>query len=315
MARRSKPRAGSKGYYPRVRARSIIPKFKTFKKTDDLKILNIYGYKVGMCHIMALNKHKGSPLNNHRQAISTTIMEFPPLTIFGIRFYEKQGTVLKALKDFVLKDKADKEVFRVIKGLKRQKKNINYDEIKKYFEENKNKITEIRFIAHTNPKLTTLPKKKPEVVELYTSGNLDDIFKMFSEKLGKELNIDEVFEEQLYLDAKAITTGKGFQGAIKRFGIKRRVRKSEKGVRRVGTFGPWHPPLIMHTLPMPGQMGFHNRTVLNIKLLKILNSSKINKKSGFKRYGIVKTKAGLIAGSIPGPVKRIVEFRKALRNQ
>ena len=43
------------------------------------------------------------------------------------------------------------------------------------------------------------------------------------------------------------------------------------------------------------------------------NSSKINPKSGFKRYGIIKNTYMLVDGSIPGPSKRLIRFTNATR--
>jgi large subunit ribosomal protein L3 len=70
----SKPKAGSKGYYPRVRAKSIIPKFDTFSEEKDVKILNFFGYKAGMNQVFGTNKHKGSPYHGMKVKIPVTVL-------------------------------------------------------------------------------------------------------------------------------------------------------------------------------------------------------------------------------------------------
>jgi len=314
MGKINKPRAGSLAYYPRKKAKTIVARFSSFNEGKDLKILNFYGYKTGMLHIMGLNKHKGSPLMNQRIAIPATVVEFPPVTIFGVKFYAKKGKNPYTLKEFLFYDKASKFLNRRITGANRAKS--KGDALKTaldFFETNKEKIKDVRLIVHTNPHLTTIGKKKPEVIELSLSGNAENKVNYFKEKVGKNIEIDEVFKENSFLDARAVTIGHGFSGVIKRYGVKRRSHKAEKGPRKVGSVSPWHPPLIMWTVARPGQYGFHTRTAWNLKLLKIVKPEEVAHKAGWEGYGIVKNKAIILAGSVPGPVKRIIAFRDAIR--
>ncbi len=316
MSKKSKPHAGSVAYYPKKRADSIIPKFNSLPvpKSENVQILNYYGYKVGMLHVMAMNKHKGSPYNNQKVALPSTVIEFPPISILGVRFYTKKRNANKALKEFILPSKGSKFLSKRITGINRMKeKGDLLKSINDYFEENKEKITDLVLISQTHPEKTTIGKKSPEVVELKLSGKLEDKFTYFKEHLGKDLDIEDAFKESLFVDVKGITIGKGFSGTIKRHGIKRLSHKSEKGVRGVGSIGPWHPPLIMSTVPRPGQLGFYNRIELNKRILKFLPSTEINPKSGWEGYGVVKNKAGIFSGSIPGHVKRLVAIRYASR--
>ncbi len=62
------------------------------------------------------------------------------------------------------------------------------------------------------------------------------------------------------MDVIGITKGKGFEGPVTRFGIKRKQHKSRKSVRAVGVIGPWHPAAVMYTVARAGQHGFHQRT-------------------------------------------------------
>lgn len=63
-------------------------------------------------------------------------------------------------------------------------------------------------------------------------------------------------------------------------------------------------------------MGYHRRTEYNKKILKIGEASEadqINPKGGFIRYGLIKNDHILLKGSVPGPAKRLIILRKAIR--
>lgn len=71
------------------------------------------------------------------------------------------------------------------------------------------------------------------------------------------------------MDVLAITKGKGFQGPVKRWGVKILPRKSRKTKRGVAVIGPWHPTRVLYTVPRAGQMGYFQRTEYNKRILKI----------------------------------------------
>ena len=120
----------------------------------------------------------------------------------------------------------------------------------------------------------------------------------------------------------SITKGKGFQGVIKRFGVKEMPRwhKHRKGSRRIGSVGP-QKPAIMFTTPFPGQLGFHQRTEYNKRILKIGDltdekrraSDDINPAGGWPHYGLIRSMYVLLEGTVPGPPKRLVKMRFAIR--
>ena len=63
-------------------------------------------------------------------------------------------------------------------------------------------------------------------------------------------------------------------------------------------------------------MGYHKRTEFNKKVLKIGDVSEVdavNPDGGFIRYGLVKNDYVLVKGSVPGPTKRLVILRQAIR--
>jgi large subunit ribosomal protein L3 len=179
-------------------------------------------------------------------------------------------------------------------------------------------IAEIFAVMYTQPSiLTGVPKKVPDLMEIKVSGG--DIKKQFEFAqglLGKEVTLNSVIQTGAYADITAITTGKGTQGAVKRWGIALRKRKHSVGgkKRHIGTLGPWNPHHIRWEVPQIGQMGFQQRTEFNKRILKISeNGSEITPAGGFLHYGILRNPYVLIKGSIPGPIKRLIRIRPAIR--
>jgi len=140
--------------------------------------------------------------------------------------------------------------------------------------------------------------------------------KYAKEILGKELSVNDALSEGDMIDTIAITKGKGFQGHIKRWGVKLLTHKNSKHRRMIGTAGSWHPNWIQSTVPQAGQMGYHQRTEFNKRVLKIgENGEEITPSGGFPNYGVVRNSYVLLHGSIPGPTKRLISMRDAIRYQ
>ena len=89
--------------------------------------------------------------------------------------------------------------------------------------------------------------------------------------------------------------------------------QSEKGLRKVGSIGPWHPARVSYRVPMAGQTGFFNRIVYNSKIVAIQDPEQVNNKSGFHKYGVVKNPCIILRGHVQGPSKRQIILTTALR--
>jgi len=305
-----KPREGSLAFYPRKKAARIYPNIDSYPSVDKTIPLAFAAYKVGMAHVMVLDNRKNSPTYGMQISIPVTILEVPPLKVIGVRFYQKTVKGLKALTEIYSKD--------LPKDLKRKVKiKSNYSEQK--IEEIKNlaeKISNVRLIIATEPKKSGLGKKKPEVFEIEIGGkNVKEKIEYALNLLGKELLPNEAFKEGEVVDVIAVTKGKGTQGPVKRFGVKIQGRKAKEKRRHVGSLGQERPGKVRWTVPMAGQMGFQTRTELNKRILKFGNGEEINPKSGFKRYGIIKSSYVILEGSVPGSKKRLVMIRKAIRSK
>ncbi|KER05520.1 50S ribosomal protein L3, partial [Marine Group I thaumarchaeote SCGC AAA799-E16] len=181
------------------------------------------------------------------------------------------------------------------------------------------KIKEIFAIVAVSPSAAGLEQKKPYIFEASVSGG--DIPKQFAhvkELLGKEIKIDQIFETGASVDVAAITKGKGWQGVLKRWNVKKKQHKSRKTVREVGSLGPISPQSVMYTVPRAGQFGFHQRVEYDKRIMIMGNTEddklKINPDGGYKHFGLVKGDFIILKGSVPGTYRRLIKLRSQIRN-
>jgi len=310
MPETKKPREGSLAFYPRKRAARIYPNIDTYPSVDKTIPLAFAAYKVGMGHIIALDNRKNSPTYGLQISIPITILEAPFLKVIGVRFYQKTIKGLKALTEIYAKE-LPKELERKTK-IKSNCSEQKLEEIKKMAE----KISSVRLIVATQPKRSGIGKKKPEVFEIEVGGkSIKEKIDYALSLLGKEISPSEVFKEGEIVDVIAVTKGKGTQGPVKRFGVKIQGRKAKEKRRHIGSLGQERPGKVRWSVPMAGQMGFQTRTELNKRIIKIGDGKEINIKSGFKRYGIIKSNFIILEGSVPGSKKRLIMLRKAIRSK
>ncbi len=288
MPQKKRPKRGSKGFWPRKRARRIYPRVKKWPKSDDVKPLGFAGFKA----VIRIDTNPGSRTRGQEIAKSATIIECPPLTVFGIKYYSQNKTV-----SHTLAEKFNKNLSRKIPLPKKRS------------EKKPENITNVSLLCHTNPTF----KKKPEIFEIKLGGPSDKQIEFAKGLLGKDIKVSDVFKDGDLIDVSAVTKGKGFQGPVKRFRIKVQTRKAEQSHRHSSPLGTKEPGKIRSTVPQAGQMGFHSRTEFNKRILKITNGKEVNPKGGFINYGIVSTDCILLEGSVPGPKKRLIRLRHAIR--
>jgi large subunit ribosomal protein L3 len=261
-----------------------------------------------MTHAFIVDYRPTSTTSGREVKMAVTVVETPPIKIAEVRAYQRTAYGLQCSGE-IWAEKLDPELARSIPLGKKQKEK-NWDIIKD--------AEQIRVIIYTQPKLvTSTPKKAPEISELKIGGgSIDDQIKYAKEILGKELKISDVVKEGDMLDTIAITKGKGWQGTIKRHHVKLLLHKNSKHRRMIGTAGSWHPSWIQATVPQAGQMGYHQRTEYNKRVLKVgENGEEITPAGGFPNYGMIRNSYILVHGSIPGPVKRLIGMRDAVRYQ
>ncbi|MCX8197171.1 MAG: 50S ribosomal protein L3 [Candidatus Micrarchaeota archaeon] len=295
MAKRSGHKKGSLAFRPRKRAESQMPSINFWPSSSEKRLLGFAGYKAGMTHLIYVDDSE-SPNKGNEVFASATVVECPPMVVYGVRGY-KNG---KPIGDILCKDE---KILKRIGISKRKDNSFSAADVDHVF-----------VLAYTCPFLTGIGKKTPERMEIAVGGKdcaekLDYAMSL----LGKEVRVSEVFKPGEFLDAIAITKGKGWQGTVKRFGTAIQRRKATGKRRHIGTLGPWHPAYVQYTVPMPGQMGYHKRTELNKRIMKIGPGSEMAVAGGFPHYGVIKTDYLLIKGSLAGPQKRLIRFRKAVR--
>ena len=286
------------GFRPRKRAASQNARVN-WQRVPEKRIIGFAGYKVGMTHV-AYTDPTESPTKGQEIVSAATIVEVPPMVVYGVRCYDGS----RSIGDMLTQDEKTLRLLNIRK--KRQPKEISEAEVR-----------DVRLLAFCQPSRTLIGKKHIETMELGIGGK-DHKEKLEHAKslLGRELRAKDVFRAGEFVDVVAVTTGKGWQGAVKRFGIAKQRRKATGKTRHVGTLGQWHPAYVLYTVPQAGQTGYHSRTELNKQVLAVRDAEAtkdVNPDSGFPGYGFVRNDFMIIKGSVPGPTKRLVKLRLAER--
>jgi len=305
------PKRGSLAYLPRGRAARPIGRIRFWPEVKEGPVLlGFAGYKAGMTHILVVEDKPRSPNYGREVAYPVTVIDTPPMTICAVRAYTKDEYGMKTLTE-AWAESLPKDFERLKSVPKKTKTEEALQKIQNSLEE----VVEFRVIAATQPRLAGVPKKKPDIMEIKIGGGtIEEQFEYVKKILGKTVQVNEVFKEGQYVDAISVSKGKGWQGVVKRWGVRILSNKSNKTKRGIATLGPWGPARVLYTVPRSGQMGYHQRTEFNKRILKIgKDGTEITPKGGFLRYGPVKSTYLLIKGSVPGPAKRLIRFRYPAR--
>ncbi len=232
---------------------------------------------------------------NKKIAIPVTILEIPGIKIYSVRFYK--GAVVKE----IIVDNSEtglKKIIKIGKPGKLEDVKADYDDV--------------RILVYSLVKKTSI-KKTPDMTELALAGSLEEKLNWIKANMGKELLASEALKSWKLADTRGLTKGKGFSGPVKRFGIKLKSHKSEKGRRRPGSLGPWHPHHIIFRVPMAGQLGMFTRIAYNNSILKIGKEEPGKEIGELKHYGKIKTEYLILKGSVAGPSKRQILITASLR--
>ncbi len=318
MPQKRKPRSGSLQYWPRKRSKRVFARVRAWSKSKEAKPLGFAGYKVGMTHLIINDNRKTSITKGTDIFCPATIIETPPLKTASIKFYKNTINGSKLVSE-IPAENLDKELKRAIILPKKQKKDSKDARTASGTNSVGNKgfssdFDYIRMLVYTSPSLTGIGKKKPEMFEIAVGGDKEEQLNYAKEKLGKEINIADVFKEGQQLDIHAVSKGKGVQGPVKRFGISLKSHKTEKSRRSPGSLGGWVAQgHIMWRQAKAGKMGCHLRMEHNKWLLKIGNANEISKNGGFEKYGVIKNNYILVKGSVIGAKKRLIRINESIR--
>lgn len=298
MPTRKAPRKGSLQFWPRKRASKFLPRVNwNAIKANSKELKGFIGYKAGMASVIVKDSTPDSMTKEKRIAIPVTIIECPPMKILSVRFY-RDGRV----QTEVLTDNLEKDLKKKIKLPKKKSKQL--DEVKDY--------DDIKVLVYSVVKKTAI-KKKADFAEVGLVGNIEEKINYVKSHLGKEISIFELFENGQLVDLRGLTKGKGFQGPVRRFGITLKSHKSEKGVRRPGSIGAWHPARTTFRAPMAGQLGMFTRVTYNKKIVDLGKGSEKDFLKNIKNYGTVKSDYIIVEGSVQGSAKRQLIISAPLR--
>lgn len=118
-------------------------------------------------------------------------------------------------------------------------------------------------------------------------------------ELGSTLKVSDVFDTEDYLDVSGVTKGRGFQGVVKRWNFAG-GRYSHGGgwKRKPGSIGQCtQPSNVVKGKKLPGQMGNVQRTIQNLKVVRISEED-----------GLL-----FVKGAVPGPNGGYLKIRKAIK--
>jgi large subunit ribosomal protein L3 len=310
----SAPRRGSIAFRPRSRAKSLEARIRNWPNLNHDKpaLMGFAGFKAGGINIMTVDDREKTPNFGKQLLNPSTVIATPPIRIVGIRGYRDGVNGKRVAFDVYSKD-LPKELAR--------KRNIRYkEELLTRAQSNLSSVDDIVATATVLPREANLSQKRPFVYEIAVSSNDNqNKFEYIKGLFGKEIRVQDVFQLGQFIDVISITRGKGVEGPITRFGVKRKQHKSRKSVRAVGTLGPISPAVVMYTVARQGQRGFHQRTEYNKRILLMSSNNKdnqisINPSGGFKHYGLIKDDYVVLRGSVPGVPKRLVKLRQPIRD-
>jgi len=305
------------GYSPRKRATREVPTFSSWPDDDGQpRLQGFAGYKAGMSHVVLIDDEPNSPTEGMEESVPVTILETPPMRAVAVRAYEDSPYGKRPLTE-VWTEEVHPDLARTLTRPADGDFEAARADLEAALDEHD--VADVRVITHTVPgDVSSVPKKKPDVMETRVGGGSIGERVEFALDLvadGGEHTMNDVFRAGEYLDVSGVTKGKGTQGPVKRWGVqKRKGKHARQGWRRrIGNLGPWNPSRVRSTVPQLGQTGYHQRTELNKRLVALGDGEDVNKDGGLTGYGEVSGPYALLKGSIPGPKKRLVRFRPAVR--
>jgi large subunit ribosomal protein L3 len=290
----SAPRRGSLAYRPRGRAKSFVPRIRTWPKVESEKpiLLGFPGYKAGTAHVITVDDRAKTPNFGKPLFNLSSVLTLPDAQVVGLRLYGHENGQDLAIAD-------------VRQGSRTTVDRLPLD-----------RTSRVAAVVSSVPRDVGLSQKKPIILEVGVSGGETKAQAEFVlGLLGKKVKFTDTFKAGMYVDVLGITKGKGYEGPITRFGVKRKQHKSRKSVRAVAVIGPWHPAAVMYTVARAGQMGFHQRTETGKRILLTSNASAspVTPPGGFQHFGNVGGDFAVVGGSVPGPASRFVMVRLRTR--
>ncbi len=300
----SAPRRGSLAFAPRKRARDILPRVRYWPTAGgEPRLLGFIGYKVGMLTVHAVDDVPGSPTQGTVVAMGGTLIATPPMTVIGVAVYRRANGGLVEVARHIIND-LPREVRERVRGVSATRSSL--EEVRELVPT----ASQVRAVLLSVPRDAGLSQKKPHVVSIPVSGDTAAAFEYVASRLGKQVNIGEIFSPGRFIDVVGVTRGQGFQGVVKRFGVKILPRKQRKTRRAVGAIGGRSPKYVTRFVPRAGQTGFHPRTEYNKRVLAVWPDGNVPvPRGGYIRGPAPRSAAILLSGSVMGTPKRPIILR------
>jgi len=296
------------------------------------------GYKAGMTHVVREIDRPGSKLHKKEAVEAVTVLETPPMVAVGVVGYVETPNGLRTLTTVWANHLSDDVKRRFYKNWYRSKRKAFTKYAKKAAERPQeieaelNKIKQnaqvVRILAHTQIRKVKLRQKVANLLEIQVNGGGSVEAKVeFAKSLfEQEFDVSKVFAEGETIDICSATKGHGYAGVVSRWGVTRLPRKTHRGLRKVACIGAWHPARVKFSVARAGQQGYHHRTEINKRILRIgkkddsksasteadLTEKGITPVGGFPHYGEINEDWIMLKGCIGGSKKRPVTLRKSL---
>lgn len=335
------PRHGSLQYLPKKRTKHHRGRIRSFPRDNNPKapvhLTAFIGYKAGMTHVVREIERPGSKLHKKDAVEAVTILETPPMTVVGVVGYVETPNGLRSLTTVWAGHLSDEVKRRFYKNWYRSKRKAFTKYAKKFAEKPQDIEAElsrikqycqvVRVLAHTQVRKVKLRQKVANLLEVQLNGGTVAEKVDFAKNLfEQDVEVGTVFSEGEVLDICSATRGHGTEGVVSRWGVTRLPRKTHRGLRKVACIGAWHPARVRFTVARAGQKGYHHRTEINKRIMRLgkkgdnkscttemdLTEKSITPVGGFPHYGEVNEDWLMIKGAVGGARKRAVTLRKSV---
>ena len=216
----SAPRRGSLAFRPRGRAKSLLPRIRNWPRLDGPKptLLGFPAFKAGTMHVITVDDRQRTPNSGKPLFNVASVLALPEAQVKGLRLYGRENGYEKAIGD------ASKEPQSLISKVPTDR------------------VERVASLISVVPSELGLSQKVPIEFEVGVGGGDTKSQLEYAVGLvGKKVKFSEIFRPGMYVDVLGITKGKGFEGPVTRFGVKRKQHKSRKSVRAVGVIRPVAP--------------------------------------------------------------------------
>ena len=97
----SAPRRGSLAYSPRGRAKSLVPRIRTWPKVEAEKplLLGFPGYKAGTAHVITVDDRAKTPNFGKPLFNLSSVLTLPDAQVAGLRLYAHENGADRAIAD------------------------------------------------------------------------------------------------------------------------------------------------------------------------------------------------------------------------